>query len=177
MIISITGTPGTGKTTVSRILARQMDAKLVNLTGFIRKNRLSCGYDYQRKAMIVDTGILDKKVMEKLKSEKRPVILDGHLSHFIHADIAFVLRLDPKTLEKRLKKRRFGRKKVVENVQAEILDIIYAEAIENCKQVMQINATGKSPGQLAKRILNTLLSKKYKSDKVDWTRKFAYYIK
>ena len=176
MIISISGTPGTGKTTVSRLVARQYGARLIILTRYIRAHRIYDGYDKGRKAMIVDSDHLRKHMASDLKGSKKDVIIDGHLSHFLKADIIFVLRLDPAVLEKRLRKRGFSKKKTIENVQAEVLDVIYGESLKKGREVIQIDATGKSPAYLAKRILNTLRSKKYKSDKVDWSRKYCCYL-
>lgn len=176
-VIAITGTPGTGKTAVSRLVARSISAKPVSLTSFIRRKRLSEYYDRKNKAMVVEPKKIRKALKKELKACKTDVVIDGHLSHLMEPDITFVLRLDPKLLEKRLKKRKYGKKKIKENVQAEILDVVYAEAMCSKGKIIQINATGMPTAQLAKRILNTLRSKKYRSDKVDWTRKYGGYLK
>lgn len=177
MIISISGTPGTGKTRVSGILAKKLGAKLISLNSFIKRNRLSESYDRKRGAMVVNPKKVSKALeKENKKIKNQEIIIDGHLSHLMRSDIVFVLRLNPKILEKRLRKKGFSKSKIIENVQSEVLDIIYAEALENKAKTMQIDATSKPPAQIAERILNTLRSKKYKSDKVDWFRKYSYYL-
>lgn len=176
--IAITGTPGTGKTSVSKIIAKNINAKLISLTSFIRKNKLSEYYDVKRRAMVVNPKIVSKFLEKDIKKLPKgtDIIIDSHLSHFMEPDVIFVLRLDPKMLEKRLKKRKYSSRKIMENVQAEILDVIYAEALNTRRKTVQINATGMEPEQISKRILNTLRSKKYRSDKVDWTRKYSEYL-
>lgn len=178
VVIAITGTPGTGKTAISKIVAKTTDAMLISLNSFIKKRKLSECYDRKRKAMVVNPDRIRKSLKKEIGRNKKnkDFIIDSHLSHLMEPDIIFVLRLDPKVLEKRLRKRKYPKNKIKENVQAEILDVIYAEAMQSRRKVIQINATGMKPEQISKRILNTLRSKKYRSDKVDWTRKYGEYL-
>ena len=180
-IVAISGTPGTGKTTVSRIVASGIGAKLVSLSCFIIKSGVAEGYDRRMRAHIVDPMKLRKGLRKELSGhgKEQAIVLEGHLSHLMGADVTFVLRLDPPELKRRLEKRGYTKAKVRENVQSEVLDVIYAEALERStsrRVVVQINVSAMTPQQAAKRILNTLRSKKYKSDKVDWTRKYSRYL-
>jgi adenylate kinase len=130
------------------------------------------------KSMIVEVEAMGKEFHNFMRESKPEVIVvEGHLSHLVSPDMCFVLRLRPDILEKRLKARRYSKAKMSENVQAEILDVIYTEALENCKRAMQINATEMAPAKIAERILNTLRSKKYRSDKVDWSKRYQKYLK
>ncbi|MEM7826653.1 MAG: adenylate kinase family protein [Candidatus Aenigmatarchaeota archaeon] len=174
MIITISGTPGTGKTKIAKMLSKKTRIKLIRLSQFIKKHKLYCGYDAKRKTLIVDPKRLKKRV-QKLINEQ-DVIIEGHLAHFIPSDLAFILRLDPKHLEERLKRRGWNSEKVRENVSAEILSIIYWEALQNNKRVLQIDTTGKSSDAVVKRILNILKSKKYRSDEVEWLEKYQEYL-
>ncbi len=164
MIISITGTPGVGKTTVAKRLAKRIGYRYVDLVRFIKKNNIYEGYDKKRKAIIVD-----EKKLKKLKFED--AVIDGHLSHFIPSDLIIVLRLDPKELERRLKRRKYSSEKIKENVEAEILDVIYYEALKNGKNVFQINATNRKTEEVVEIILKILKGKKVKSDAVNWLNK------
>lgn len=176
MIITITGTPGTGKTTVARIVSRKLNAKLVHLAIFIKKHKLYESYDKKRKAMIVDVDNLRNTFSRIVGSHGENIVVDGHLSHFLDADVVFVLRLDPLKLRERLLRKRFSREKTAENVEAEILGIIYSEAMDlhgKTRKVVQIDTTGMSKNDVARLILNTLSHKKYRSDKVDWLEKYC----
>jgi adenylate kinase len=177
VIISITGTPGVGKTAAAKLVSKKLGARLIRLNSFIRRRGIADGHDKKRGAMIVDVQRM-RNAFSRLVKNKGCIVVDGHLSHFLSADMVFVLRLDPMEIEKRLRRKGFSRAKVAENVQSEILDIIYAEALEQSRtgRVVQIDATGKTKSQVAGRILNTLCHKKYKSDKVSWMEKYGCYL-
>jgi len=190
MIISITGVAGTGKTSVARELAKMLNARVIHLSRLTEK--VSCGYDKVLKAHVVDTEKLRRVVAGEVKrSCENHVIVEGLLSHHVDSDVIILLRLSPEEIEKRLKKRRYPRIKIKENLEAEILDQIYAECLERARnkkiRIIQINTTGKTVGQIAKRIFNILRCKNYRSaqkvcgvevlgDYVDWLEKYEKYI-
>ncbi len=174
MIISISGTPGTGKTKAAEKLAKKLDANLISIGALVKK--LHCSYDKKRRTRIVDIKKLQKAVNKRI-DKNRINIVEGHLAHLIHADRIIILRLDPKELRKRLIKRKWPKSKVKENVEAEILDQITAEALQRHKNVFEINATGKRwlvaiMARLCRpKILNSFL-KMYQAGRVDWSEKY-----
>ncbi len=171
MIISITGTPGVGKTTLSKFLSKKLGYSVIHITDFVREKNLSSGYDKSFKAMIVDVKKLNREMKRFLKN-KDNLIIDGHLSHFIPSDITFVIRLDPSLLARRLKRRGYLRKKILENIEAELLDVIYAEALNNSKNVIQINATSKKREKIINQMLSAIKGR-FKGDQVDWLSKYS----
>ncbi len=167
MKLIISGTPGTGKTSVAKELAEKTGFKLIMVNDFAEKNNLIAGFDEKRKCKIVDTDLL-KKGIKKLKGD---FVIEGHLAHFCHGDFVFVLRAEPKELEKRLKKRKWNGKKIKENVEAEILGIILYEACKENKNVFEIETTKRSAEETTNIILKILKGKnikKYKPGKIDW---------
>ena len=58
-IIIITGTPGTGKTALAKILAKELNFKRINLSEIIDKKNLCEAYDEKKQCKIVD---LDKLI-------------------------------------------------------------------------------------------------------------------
>jgi len=68
-IISITGTPGTGKTTLAKKLAQKLNAEIINLTGIVNKNNLYAGIDKERDAKIVDEFQLKKFVVNLIETK------------------------------------------------------------------------------------------------------------
>ena len=74
MIILISGTPGTGKTTISRLLADRIGFEIFHISDFATRD--------VTVATEGETKILDeKKLEEKIKAKiKGDAIIDGHLS-------------------------------------------------------------------------------------------------
>ncbi|MEM5826220.1 MAG: adenylate kinase family protein [Candidatus Aenigmatarchaeota archaeon] len=171
MIISITGTPGVGKTTIAKALGKVLGYKVVSDFELAKKNKLILGYDNKMRSYIVN-----EKLFRKIRL-KGDFIVHGHLSHLIPNDLTIVLRLDPKELEKRLKRRKWKKEKIKENVLAEILDVVYADVLNAkknkiVKKIFQIDTTGKSIKDVVKRILNIIKGREYKSENVDWIEKY-----
>lgn len=150
MIITITGTPGTGKTKVSQILSKRIKAEVIGVTEFVKKQRLYEHYDRKLRTYIVDEKKLSKELEKHIKDrfEGTNVIVDGHLSHYLRkgfVDICIVLRCSITELNKRLLKRRYSMAKIKENLESEIFDICEEEAREFQKLVIAIDTSNKSP--------------------------------
>ncbi len=132
MTIIVTGSVGTGKTTVAKKLAKEPKHKYIDVNKIISEKKLSSGYDKKRKCKIVDTKKLNKVLIEMIKKDKN-LVIDSHLSHFLpskYVDKCIVTKCDLKELEKRLKKRKYSKDKIRENLDAEIFDVCLTEAKE-----------------------------------------------
>lgn len=167
MKVAITGTPGTGKSTISKVAANLAGFRLIDVNGFAKERGLFCKKDKKRGSWVVDVAALGKE-SAKLSGN---VMFEGHLSHYCRPDIAIVLRLNPKELEKRLKSRGWGIEKVTENVEAEAVGVCLSDALGACKKVFEVDATGKSAETVAKEISGIISGKsrqKYAAGKVDW---------
>lgn len=148
-IIIVSGTPRTGKTTLSRKLARKLNYFYFDVNNFIVKNKLYEGYDRKRKTRIVDVNKLNKALIgeiKKLKLSKKHIgiIIDSHLSHYIpkkYVDLCIVAKCDIKELNKRLKKKKYNKSKIEENLQAEIFDICLNEAKDREHKILIIDTT------------------------------------
>lgn len=143
MIIITSGTPGTGKTFVSKKLADNLGFKYVNVKRLLTKYNLKESYDKKRKSYVVDEKKL-AKVLEKIIKESDNLVIDSHLSQFINprlVDLCVITKCDLKILEKRLKKKRYNKEKVRENLDCEIFDICLNEAKEKGHKVKVIDTT------------------------------------
>ena len=151
MIIAITGTPGTGKTEVAKLLAKELKMKLVDLNKLAEEKNFYEGYDKERKCKIVNIN----KLSNDIKKMKENIILEGHFSHDMPCDLVIVLRCAISELRKRMEKRCWSKQKIEENIEAEIMGICKEEAAENDKDVLEVDTTGKT----VEETVNTLLTK------------------
>ena len=175
MIIAITGTPGTGKTSVAKELVRE---------GYIvlDLNRIACetdfllGRDEKRKSNIVDIDKLNLFI-KKNYSKFDIVFVEGHLSHLLKCvDKLIVLRLEPSQLKKHLKKKRWNEKKIKENLESEILDIVLCESVDihSKDNIAEFNVTNKSVDEIVSIIIDLLKDgfknlQRYKIGNIDWS--------
>jgi adenylate kinase len=174
MIIALTGTPGTGKTSISKILQQN---------GFevIDSNKVACekdfliGRDEKRDTEIVDVERFDEYIQKNYSG--KDVIIEGHLSHLLKSvDKVIVLRCHPDELRKNLSKKGWKEEKIKENLEAEILDIILCEALDihPKKNIFEIDITGKSVDSVASSIVELIKDKfkdlkRYNIGKIDWS--------
>ncbi|ACJ16049.1 Hypothetical nucleotide kinase [Thermococcus onnurineus NA1] len=168
MIISVSGTPGAGKTTVSKLLSERLGYEYVS----VKELALSRGIGERVSDEIeIDVDELARVVREEFSG--RNVVLDGHLSHFVPADVVIILRAHPRLIAERLKARGYSKKKLAENVEAELVDVILVEALEENERVLEVDTTGKSPEEVVEEILTLLKSgTKKRVGIVDWSEEY-----
>ncbi len=137
MIIAVTGTPGTGKDTVSNILGEKLGWEVVDLNKAAKEKRLYKGYDKKRKCDVVDLAGINSEI----KRTKKDIIVQSHYSHELNPDLVIVLRTDPAELKKRLEKRRWAEEKIKENLEAEIMEVCKNEALQKTRRVFEVDTT------------------------------------
>jgi adenylate kinase len=164
MRIAITGTPGVGKTSACSLIESM---PVVHVNDLVDKFDAASGYDRKRKTKEVDVTKL-ARALSRLDGD---IVLEGHFSHLLKADVAIVLRCSPTILEKRLRKKGWDEKKVRENVEAEAVDVILIEALENVPEVCEIDTTNKKPSEVAQAIESIIAGErnKYRAGNVDWS--------
>ena len=91
MIIAITGTPGTGKTSVASILKKK-GFIVVDLNKLAFDNDFIIGLDKERNSRIVDVKKLDRYIKKKF-FDKDIVFVEGHVAHLLNCiDKIIILR-------------------------------------------------------------------------------------
>jgi adenylate kinase len=165
-VILLTGVPGVGKTTIAKILANKIRGMHINLSDFAEKEGLIIGYDEKRDTNIIDLDNLSEILDHIIKNKREHVIIDGHFSHQAvkpeKISNAFVIRKAPWILISVLEERGYSKKKIMENVEAELLDVCLSEAINKLgrKKVCEINATNIIPDEVVSEIFSIIQGRK-----------------
>ena len=150
LTVALTGTPGTGKTTVSRILERR-GFHVLFLTEFVRENNIPSDRDEERDCLVVDMDALEKAVAAHISKMPVPtdgkssvLVIESHMAHYL-SGTAIVFRTHPDILKSRLEVRGYSDEKIHENVMSEALDVILCESYDWCGTVLEIDNSNKDP--------------------------------
>ena len=174
MILSFTGTPGTGKTTIARLIQKKkivvVDLKKIAIDhGFIHS------HDNKRDSIIIDVDAVNRFIINNYQSEKI-IIIEGLVSHLLESiDEVIVFRCHPKILKKRLIERGWSWEKIKENLEAEMLDVILCESIEkhSLEKVSEIETSHISIEKTAKAIYQKITGEQspyvIKPGSFDWS--------
>ena len=157
-VIAITGSPGTGKSTLGARL-RQHGFHVISVETIAQQmNALDQDNDIRE----IETSKLQNWRWEGSET----CFIDGHLSHYCFIDAAVVLRCHPSVLRQRLSKRRgYDSKKIESNVEWELIagtwsDLVnlhpYTSVLEldttnqsiDLERVLQFLANGDGDGQV-----------------------------
>ncbi len=163
MKIALTGTPGTGKSTISRILKKR-GFRVHRLDEVARERAWILGVDEERDSLIVDLERLGEYV------RVNEGIFVAHYSHLLPVDLVIVLRTHPEVLRRRLEARGFDEAKIRENVEAEAMSLITSEAIElhGRERVQEVDTTNLNPATAADEVV-AIIKGRRPGAWVDWT--------
>ena len=166
--MALTGTPGTGKSTVAKILADN-GLKVIELGDLAKENKLLEKLDRKRGTYEVDVKKLNKALVDM--DSDQVTVLVGHLSHLVSSDMIVVLRCRPAVLAVRLKARGYPDRKVAENAEAEALDVILVESVETGREVYEIDTTNITSEEAAEAVMSILAGEKekYAIGNIDWS--------
>ncbi len=123
--IAITGTPGTGKTTLCEALSGSFS--VLSLQELAEEYGCLDVVDSSDDSAPLDIHLL----AEKWQDEGDGVtFIDGHLSHLLEVDAIVVLRCNPVQLKQRLASRAYSESKIAANVEWELLSGTWSELLE-----------------------------------------------
>ena len=161
---ALTGTPATGKTSITAKLKKQV----IHLSDFYSESSEGKNKAGEWK---IDIDKMNAITQKRLNDG---IIVEGHLSHFIdNIDQIIVLRCDPRELRKRMEKRNYSEEKIVENLEAEAMGLIYSQALEikNETDVFQLDTTSLTVNESSK-ILGNFIEGNVKLDEtIDYSER------
>lgn len=117
-MISITGIPGAGKTTV----CRELNARGIKCLGAL---------DVPGAEACNDKGEVDTECL-RVKISHSPVhiqVVEGHFSHLLGCSSVIILERDEEVVRKELVQRGYPAIKIEENIDVQRADILYQEAL------------------------------------------------
>ena len=183
-IIVISGTPGTGKTSVSRKITKTYNAKIISLNEVALSKNFKFLYDRKRDTRVVDTDEFLPYIIRLIKKIKEEVpdflIVEGHFSDILpekYIDYALIFRCDPDILTARLKERQYSIEKVIENIQSEILGNCANYFIQKNMKIplYEIDTTHYSIENVAEIIMKKIVinnsADTFLIGKIDWLEK------
>ena len=165
MLLILSGTPGTGKSTISKLLVQKLTGSLVEISQLVEDKKLYTGHDPEKGYLKVDLDALEKALQGIVTSsidKDSWIILEGHLSHYFpNAELVIVLRTNPRVLEERLRRRGWGEDKIRENLEAEALDVCTWEAYQiHGNNVQELDTSTITPEKAVKTILEIINGEK-----------------
>ncbi len=146
--LALTGTPGTGKSTVARALAPLGPVLEVSeLAARSRSGRV-------RRISVVEVDLPRVALaFRSLRRTARGGVVVGHLAHFLPIRDVVVLRCHPLVLARRLKKAGRSRLAQLRNAAAEATDLILIESRSPGHRVWEVDTTGRTSRSVAQEIL------------------------
>ena len=143
MRLIITGSPGTGKTTLAKSLGEKLNLTVLNEKDFALKNGI--GSFNEENELEIPIKEFEEKANAFLK-ETDDVLFEGHVvcEAKLHVDKAILIRVDPEELEMRLENRGYSMEKIMDNVFCEGIDYCKKQVIKNYPIDKIIEVTSKA---------------------------------
>ena len=168
--LAITGTPGTGKTTVSRRLPQSWRIAEV---GEVAEGLGATGSGWASGSSRTGSVTIDlHRLSSFLRSTPAPAteVWVGHLAHLLPIRDVIVLRCHPRELAGRLvASRRIRPAELRENLLAEATDVILVEAIERRRRIWEVDTTGRKPEAVAAEVARRIRTRGPSAfGNVDW---------
>jgi adenylate kinase len=174
--VVITGNPGVGKHTCAKFVSEKLGkAKIIDINQVILgNNAIALRANGVNGHEEIDVKKTKGLMLEEIKKAKDVVIV-GHLAPYVlnktGIDLVAVLRRSPYQLAKIFRQRKYSPMKMSENLAAEILGITLYDSLERFgkKRVAELDATGKTPQNIAEDVISKLKKKsKKRIGIVDW---------
>ncbi len=179
IVIVIAGTPGTGKTSVAKLLAERIGGIHIDVSEFAVRNRLYREYEEERDTYIIDEDRVLKALINMVKESDKSVIIDTHYPEILPRDLVdyiILLRTHPLVLEERIRRSKdWSARKIRENVMAEILGVVAINVLEKFGEdrVYEIDTSDLSVEEVADLVVDIIrgAGKTKPGVRIDWLEK------
>jgi adenylate kinase len=160
----VSGTPGTGKTTIAKELARRLSYKFIDIGKLAENEHIYTGLDAERNTRIIDEQRLAKRIGVEITASNGRIVVSSHYAEIVNpklVDRVIVLRTHPDTLRERLRERGWSTQKIKENLEAEILGVCSFNALRKYgkERVYEIDTTNMTSDETLKVALEIIGSK------------------
>ncbi|EEQ90213.1 hypothetical protein RJZ56_005508 [Blastomyces dermatitidis] len=150
--IIITGTPGVGKTVHCEQLAQDTGLRHLSINQVVKEHGCHEGYDDELQCYIVD----DDKLLDVIEKDvpKGGYLIDWHACDLFPkswVDLVVVIRCTSTAiLYDRLAARGYSERKLQENLDVEIFDVLLQEAQESYDEEIVVELTSENDGDIEK---------------------------
>lgn len=135
MIIVISGSVGSGKTSIADALGKKLKFEVVHLGEMAEEFKIKDVKELQTFDFDIDALLLSiEKKIKLWNKQKKNVIVESHFAHFIkpeYIDYLFIINRDLKELKKEYKIRKYNTQKIKDNLEVESFNLCFYEALEN----------------------------------------------
>ena len=160
-------------------MAKRLGLCHINITKLVKEENLVLEFDVERDTGIGDLEKISERIDQILNNTSQKCVVEGHYASDVVSphvvSYAFVLRMDPDALRRRLQNRGYSESKIRENLASEVLDVCLSSTIEKLgvKKVDEINVTFKTNDKIIEEIVGVIEGRlEAKVGKVDWIGKF-----
>ena len=150
--VALSGTPGTGKTTISRLLQSE-GFDVLSLEKIADKHNCLGELDSSDDSKPIDIELLISILRNAWDIMPENItIIDGHLSHLLPCDHTIILRCKPDILEDRLVKRGYSKGKIQGNVEWELIGSAWNDN-EDRDGWLELDTTELTDNEVKERII------------------------
>ncbi|GAB2269580.1 Adenylate kinase isoenzyme 6 [Dionaea muscipula] len=152
--ILITGTPGTGKTTMSSALAKATQLRHLELGELVKQKDLHDGWDEELECYVINEDLVCDEMEDMMESGGN--IVDYHGCDFFPErwfDRVVVLQTDNSILFDRLSRRGYTGAKLSNNIECEIFQVLVEEAKESYPQDIVVAMRSDSVDDIARNVV------------------------